>query len=79
MSYTHSKKLLNKDFEYCDLLGGELFKECIGSYTHEELNNLKDEDCALGELKRTLRNKVGNEETDLESGIKPSSAAKVNR
>ena len=36
MSYPRSKKLLNKDFEYCDLLGGELFKECIGSYTHEE-------------------------------------------
>jgi hypothetical protein len=78
MSSKQSKNLLNKDFKYCDLLGSELLQDCLGNYTQEELKNLKDEDWALFELKRELRNKVGNEERQLQSGIKPSSAGKVN-
>jgi len=50
----------------------------LGNYTQEELKNLKDEDWALFELKRELRNKVGNEERQLKSGLNPSSAGKVN-
>ncbi len=78
MSYKRSKNILKKDFQYCDLLGSDLLKDCLGSYTNEELKNLKDEDWALIELKRELRNKVKNEETQLKSGMKPSSAGKVN-
>ena len=77
MSSKRNKNLLNKDFQYCDLLGSELLKDCLGNYTQEELKNLKDEDWALIELKRELGNKVGNEKRQLESGIKPSSAGKV--
>jgi hypothetical protein len=78
MSSKQSKNLLNKDFQYCDLLGSELLQDCLGNYTQEELKNLKDEDWALFELKRELRNKVGIEERQLQSGMKPSSAGKVN-
>ena len=78
MSSKPSKSLLNKDFHYCDLLGSDLLKDCLGNYTQEELKNLKDEDWALFELKRELRNKVGNEERQLKSGLNPSSAGKVN-
>merc|ERR1712179_84505 len=73
----YGKKLLNKDYQYCDLLGNELLKDCLGAYTNEELKNLQEEDWAIIELKRELRNKVGNEEKKLSSGMKPSSASKV--
>ena len=77
MSFEYGKKLLNKDYQYCDLLGNELLKDCLGAYTNEELKNLQEEDWAIIELKRELRNKVGNEEKKLSSGMKPSSASKV--
>ena len=76
-SYKRSKGLLNHNSQYCDLLGSELLKDCLGSYTSEELKNLKEEDWAILELKRELQNKVGKEEKKLDSGIKPSSASKV--
>ena len=78
-SYKRSKGLLNQNFQYCDLLGSELLKDCLGNYTSEELKNLKEEDWAIIELKRELQNKVGNEEKKLHSGIKPSSASKVTK
>ena len=79
MSFKKSRKLLNKDFQYCDFLGNQMLKDCLGNYTNEELKNLKEEDWAIIELKRELRNKVGEEEKQLKSGIKPSSASKVSK
>ena len=79
MPYTNNSKLLNRDFQYCDLLGSELLKDCVGNYTNEELRNLKEEDWAILELKRELWNKVGDEERQLKSGINPSSAGKVSK
>ena len=76
-SYKQSKGLLNHNSQYCDLLGSELLKDCLGGYTNEELKNLKDEDWAILELKRELQIKVGREEKKIDSGIKPSSASKV--
>ena len=78
MSFRQSKELLAKDYQYCDLLGNDLLQDCLGEYTNEELKNLKEEDWAIFELKRELKDKVGKEKRDLDSGIKPSSAGKVN-
>ena len=72
-----SKELLAKDYQYCDLLGNDLLQDCLGEYTNEELKNLKEEDWAIFELKRELKDKVGKEKRHLDSGIKPSSAGKV--
>ena len=77
MSFRQSKELLAKDYQYCDLLGNDLLQDCLGEYTNEELKNLKEEDWAIFELKRELKDKVGKEKRDLDSGIKPSSAGKV--
>ena len=79
MSFRQSKELLAKDYQYCDLLGNDLLQDCLGEYTNEELKNLKEEDWAIFELKRELKDKVGKEKRDLDSGIKPSSAGKVRR
>merc|ERR1739844_720941 len=76
-AYKRSKGLLSQNFQYCDLLGSELLKDCLGNYTNEELKNLKEEDWAIIELKRELQNKVGNEEKKLHSGTKPSSGSKI--
>ena len=77
MSTKKSRHRLNKEFQYSDFLGSELLKDCLGNYTNEELKHLKEEDWAIIELKRELRNKVGDEEKQLKSGINPSSAGKV--
>ena len=79
MSFRQSKELLAKDYQYCDLLGNDLLQDCLGEYTNEELKNLKEEDWAIFELKRELKDKVGEEKRHLDSGIKPSSAGKVKR
>ena len=79
MSFRQSKELLAKDYQYCDLLGNDLLQDCLGEYTNEELKNLKEEDWAIFELKRELKDKVGEEKRHLDSGIKPSSAGKVRR
>ena len=79
MSSKRSRKLLNMEFQYSDFLGSELLKDCLGSYTNEELKNLKEEDWAIIELKRELMNKVGEEKRLLKSGLKPSSAGKVSK
>ena len=77
MSFRQGKELLAKDYQYCDLLGNDLLQDCLGEYTNEELKNLKEEDWAIFELKRELKDKVGEEKRHLDSGIKPSSAGKV--
>ena len=77
MSTKKSRYRLNKEFQYSDFLGSELLKDCLGNYTNEELKHLKEEDWAIIELQRELRNKVGDEAKQLKYGIKPSSAGKV--
>ena len=74
---TSSKTLLNKDYQYCDVIGSETLKECLGNYTSEELKNLKEEDWAIIELKRKISSKVMTEKSKLDSGLQPSSATKV--
>ena len=72
-----SKSLLNKDYQYCDVIGSEVLKECLGNYTSEELKNLKEEDWAIIELKRKISHKVNTEKEKANSGLQPSSASKV--
>ena len=77
MASARNKNLLNKDYQYCDLLGNDLLKECMGNYTNEELKHLKEEDWAIMELKQELKHKLGSEKNKLNSGLQPSSASKV--
>ena len=41
--YLNQILLLNKDYQYCDVIGSEVLKECLGNYTSEEIKNLKEE------------------------------------